>query len=151
MAVKARAQKIIGSVAVALALSLVGFVVLGSIDVRGIGRNDPKRASNYRLPWRNFAETYGDGAVLGVVIGSTKTEAIQAAARAGLIVTPSGWGDSRAGGASLYDRTALLATMLRQPYLNYDDQADLRRGLTIYFRGDHVSRISVHYINTEGT
>jgi hypothetical protein len=130
-------------------MGLAGSVALASVDVREIGRSNPKRAANYRLPWFNFSETYRDGAVLGIVVGSTKAEAIRAAERAGLAVGPSGWGDNRAGGASLYDRPALLATMLRQQHLNFHDETDLRRGLTIYFRGARVERISAHYINSE--
>ena len=140
---------VIGGIATALAIAFAGSVALGSVDVREIGRSDPKQAAKYRLPWRNSPETYIDGAVQGVVIGSTKAEAIQAAERAGLTVGPSGWGDNRAGGASLYDRPTLLATILRQPYLNFYDVMDPRRGMTIYFRGDRVARIRVHYINTE--
>jgi hypothetical protein len=145
---RTRAKVIIGSVAM-LAIALAGSVALASVDAREIGRSNPKQAANYRLPWRNFSETYVDGAVLGVVVGSTKAEAIQAAERAGLTVGLSGWGDNRAGGASLHDRPTLLATMLRQPYLNFSDEADLRRGLTIHFRGDRVTSVDVHYINTE--
>ncbi|MEA1013712.1 hypothetical protein [Sphingosinicella sp. LY1275] len=132
-----------------LAMGLAGWVALSSVDVREIGRTNPKQAANYRLPWFNFSETYAEGAVLGVVVGSTKAEAIQAAERAGLTVGPSGWGDNRAGGASLYDRRTLLATMLRQPHLNFHDRTDLRRGMTIHFDGDRVTRIDVHYIYTE--
>ena len=128
---------------------VAGSVALASVDVREIGRSNPKQAANYRLPWFNFSETYIDGAVLGVVVGSAKAEAIRAAERAGLTVGPSGWGDNRAGGASLYDQPALLATMLQQPQLNFHDEADLRRGMTIHFRGDRVASIDVHYINTE--
>jgi hypothetical protein len=145
---RSRAKVIIGSVAL-LAMALAGSVALASVDAREIGRSNPKQAANYRLPRRNFSETYVDGSVLGVVVGSAKAEAIQAAERAGLTVGPSGWGDNRAGGASLYDRPTLLATMLRQPYLNFSDEADLRRGMTIHFRGDRVTSIDVHYINTE--
>lgn len=146
---RTRAKLVIGGIATALAIVLAGLVALASLDVREIGRSNPQQAANYRLPWFNFSETYVDGAVLGVVVGSTKAEAIQAAERLGLIVGPSGWGDNRAGGASLYDRSTLLAIMLRQPYLNFDDEDDLRRGITIHFRGDRVASIDVHYINTE--
>ncbi len=142
-------SKVVIGVAMAVAIVLAGSVALASVNVREIGRSNPKQAANYRLPWFNFSETYVDGAVLGVVIGSTKAEAIQAAERAGLTVGPSGWGDNRAGGASLYDRPTLLATMLRQPYLNFGDEVNLRRGLAIHFRGDRVVRIDAHYINTE--
>jgi hypothetical protein len=144
-----RAKVILGVAVTGLALVLAGSVALASVDVREIGRSNPKQAAKYRLPWFNFSETYVDGSVLGVTIGTTKAVAIQAAERAGLTVGPSGWGDDRAGGASLYDRPTLLATMLRQPYLNFHDEADLRRGMTIHFRGDRVSRVDVHYINTE--
>jgi hypothetical protein len=147
---RTRAKVIIsGAAAAALAITLAGSVALASVDAREVGRSNPKRAANYRLPWFNFSETYVDGTVLGVVVGSTKTEAIQAAERAGLIVGPSGWGDDRAGGASLYDRPTLLATMLRQPYLNFDDPRDTRRGMTIHFRGDRVASVDVDYINTD--
>lgn len=146
---RARAKVVIGSVATVLLFALAGSVALASVDAREIGRSNPKQAANYFLPWRNFSETYIDGAVLRLVVGSTKSEAIQAAERGGFTVGPSGWGDNRAGGATLYDRPTLLATMLRQPYLNFSDEADLRRGMTIYFRGDRVTSIDVHYINTE--
>jgi hypothetical protein len=135
---KARAKVIFGSVAM-LAIAAWS-VALGLVDSREIGRSSPKEAANYRLPWRNFSETYVHGAVLGVVVGSTKAEAIQAAERAGLTVDPNGWGDNRAGGASLYDRPTLLATMLRQPSLNFSDEVDLRQGMTIHFRGDEYRR-----------
>lgn len=42
-----------------------------------------------------------------------------------------------------------MATMLRQPYLNFDDEADPRRGMTIHFRGGRVTSIDVYYINFE--
>lgn len=77
---RTRVRVIIGSVAM-LAMALAGSVALASVDAREIGRSNPKQAANYRLPWRNFSETYVDGAVLGVVVGSTKAEAIQAAGR----------------------------------------------------------------------
>jgi hypothetical protein len=141
-----RTKVILGGIATSMLAATLAFA---SVDVREIGRSNPKRAANYRLPWFNFNETYADGEALGVVVGSTKAEAIQAAERAGLIVGPSGWGDNRAGGASLYDRQTLLATMLRQPYLNFHDQGDGRRGMTIHFRGDRVARIDVYYINME--
>ncbi len=144
-----RAKAVIGGIATALAIMLAGSVALASVDVRQIGRSNPKQAAKYRLPWFNFSETYVDGAVLGVVVGSTKSEAIQSAELSGLTVGPSGWGDNRAGGASLYDRPTLLATMLRQPYLNFYDAADLRRGMSIHFRGNRVASIDVYYINTE--
>jgi hypothetical protein len=140
---------IIGGIATVLVMGFAGSVALASVDAREIGRSNPRRAANYRLPWFNFSETYVDGAVLGVVVGSTKAKAIQAAEQAGLSVDPSGWGDDRAGGASLYDRPTLLATMLKQPYLNFYDANDLRRGMTVRFRDGRVARIDVHYINTE--
>ena len=145
----ARTKVTLGSIAAALLVVLAGSVALAAVDVREIGRSDPKRAASYRLPWFNFSETYVNGEVFGVVIGSTKGEAIEAAERAGLTVSPSGWGDNRAGGASLYDRPALLARMLRQPHLNFNDEADLHRGMIIHFRGDRVTSIEVYYINTE--
>lgn len=141
--------KVIGSITTVLVLALAGSVALASVNVREIGRSNPKKAANYRLPWRNFSETYVDGSVLGVVVGSTKSEAIQAAERGGFTVGPSGWGDNRAGGATLYERPTLLATMLRQPYLNFNDEADLRRGMIVHFRGDRVTSVDVYYINTE--
>lgn len=146
-----RVKVILSGTAVAFAIVLAGAFALASIDVRSIGRSSPKQAAHYRLPGFNFSETYVDGAVLGVVVGSTRTEAIQAAERAGLTVAPGGWGDNRAGGASLYDRSTLLAKMLRQPRLDFNDEADTRRGMIIRFRGDHVASISAYYINSEGT
>jgi hypothetical protein len=146
---RTKSKVAIGGIATTLAIVLAGSVALTSVDVREIGRSDPKRAAHYRLPWFNFFESYSDGAVLGVVVGSTKAEAIEAAERAGLTVAPGSWGDNRAGGASLYDRPTLLATMLEQPVLDFYDEADLRRGMNIYFRGDRVTRIDVYYINTE--
>lgn len=146
---KTRTKLILGSISTAGAMVWAGSVVLASMDVRQIGRSNPKEAANYRPPWLNFAETYVDGEVLGVAVGSTRAEAIHAAKRANLTVEPSGWGDNRAGGASLYDEPRLLATMLRPQHLNFHDEADLRRGMTIHFRGDRVERIDVHYINTE--
>lgn len=141
-----RTKLIFGGIAISMLAAAVAFA---SVDVREIGRSNPKKAANYRLPWFNFSESYVDGDVLGVAVGSTKIEAIQAAERAGLTVGPSGWGDNRAGGASLYDRQTLLAIMLRQPYLNFHDEGDSRRGMTIHFRGGRVARIDVHYINAE--
>jgi hypothetical protein len=141
-----RTKIILGGIAISMLAASVAFA---SVDVREIGRSNPKKAANYRLPWFNFSETYVDGDVLGVVVGSTKIEAIQAAERAGLTVGPSGWGDNRAGGASLYEWQTLLATMQRQPYLNFHDEGDGRRGMTIHFWGGRVARIDVHYINTE--
>jgi hypothetical protein len=143
---RTRTKVIFGGIAIS---TLAAMIAIASVDVREIGRSNPKKAANYRLPWFNFSETYVDGDVQGVVVGSTKMEAIQAAERAGLTVGPSGWGDNRAGGASLYDRQTLLATMLRQPYLNFHDAGDVRRGMTIHFRDDRVTSIKVHYINTE--
>jgi hypothetical protein len=133
----------------ALAIVGVAAVVLMSVDARAIGRTDPKRAANYRLPWFNFAETYTDGQVLGIATGSTRSEAIDAAKHAGLIVEPSGWGDNRADGADLYETTELLTTMLRQPYLNFYDPKDTKRGLTISFRDNRVASVEVFYINFE--
>jgi hypothetical protein len=134
-----------------LALALGGVLVsaLMSGDARAIGRTDPKRAANHRLPLRNFSETYTEGKVLGVTIGSTRADAINAANRAGLSVDASSWGDNRAGGADLYSRSGLLQTMSRQPYLNYYDRNDPRRGMTTQFDGDRVTSVSVYYINFE--
>lgn len=140
---------VIGGIATVLAIVLSAWVAITSVDVRAIGRMDPKRAASYRLPWFNFSETYANGVVLGVMVGSTRADAIEAAERAGLTVSPSGWGDNRAGGASLYDRPTLLATMLRQSHLYFEDARDPRRGMIIYFLDEHVARIDVHYINAE--
>ena len=141
---------------IALAALLVGHgaiaaaaVAMSSVDAREIGRTNPKRAANYRLPWFNFSETYVDGAALGIAIGSTKGEAIQAAERAGLVVQPSGWGDDRAGGADLYDKSELLAIMLSQPYLNFYDPNDTKQGMTVEFHENRVASINVFYINFE--
>jgi hypothetical protein len=141
---------------VALASLVVALVAVGVLaaalisgDARAIGRTDPKRAANHRIPWHNFSETYTDGEALGVAIGSTRADAIRAANRAGLTVDPSSWGDSRAGGAGLYSRSALLQKMSRQPYLNYYDRTDTKRGMTVQFDGNRVRSVSVHYINSE--
>lgn len=61
----------------------------------------------------NFSETYFDGVALGIAVGSTKGEAIEAAERGGFEVSLSSLGDSRAGGAGLYEKSELLAAMLR--------------------------------------
>ena len=123
--------------------------MIGATHAREIGRSDPKMAANYRLPWFNFSETYIDGLALGVAVGSTKSEAIDAAERAGFTVQPGGWGDNRAGGAGLYERADLVAKMLRQPTLSFYDAGDLKRGMIVDFRGDRVAAIRVHYINFE--
>lgn len=132
-----------------LGVSALAALALAAVDAREIGRNDPKRAAHYRPPLFNFSETYRDGVVLGVAVGSTKAEAIEAAERAGFTVSPSGWGDDRAGGASLYERSELVATMLRQPYLDFNDAHDLKGGMIVDFRGDRVAAIRVYYINFE--
>ncbi len=134
---------------IALAAVGVAVVALGSVDARQIGRTDPKRAANYRVPWFNFSETYVDGEALGVVIGSTRAEAIRAAERASFTVGPSGWGDNRAGGADLYTRPELLEMMRSQPHLNFSDASDTRRGMIVRFRGDRVVSVSIYYINSE--
>jgi hypothetical protein len=131
-----------------LGIGSISAVVLNSADSRELGRSDPKRAARYIL---NFSENYTDGVVLGIAVGSTKTEAIQASERAGLTVNPGCWGDNRAGGASLYDKPQLNTAMLRQPHLCFYDADDLRKGLTVDFRGNHVTAIRVYYINIEGT
>ena len=144
-----RTKAAIGTLSVALGAVILAAVALDSVDAREIGRSDPKRAANYRLPWFNFSETYIDGVVLGIAIGSTKAEAIRAAEGGGFEVNTSSWGDNRAGQGDLYERSVLLATMIRQPYLSFDDAADPSRGMIIHFRGDRVASIDVHYINTE--
>lgn len=139
---------LIGLVAAAASLG-VTTLALASVDTRAIGRTDPKRAASYRLPWFNFSETYTDGAALGVTIGSSRGDAIRAADRAGFTVDPSGWGDNRAGGASLYSASALAAAMDHRPYLVFYDGSDLKRGMIVQFDGDRVAAVSVHYINSE--
>ena len=146
---RTRAKVLLCSIAAGLLMILAASVALASVDVHAIGRNNPKQAANYCLPWFNFSETYVDGVVLGVAVGAKKAEAIQAAESAGMTVDPGGWGDSRAGGVSLYDRQALLTAMSGQPFLTFYDEADLRRGMTIRFRGDRVASVTVYYINTE--
>lgn len=140
---------IIAALASALAAVAVTAVAFNSVDAREIGRSDPKRAANYQLPWFNFSETYVEGVVLGAAMGSTRADAIKAAESANFKVETSSWGDNRAGQSDLYERLVLLATMLRQPYLNFTDTADVRRGMTLHFRGDRLTRVDVHYINTE--
>jgi hypothetical protein len=93
---------VVSTIALAFGIAAVSGVAFTSVDIRMIGRTDPKRAANYRLPWFNFSETYANGRALGIEIGSSKLEAIRAADRAGFVVRPSGWGDDRAGGADLY-------------------------------------------------
>jgi hypothetical protein len=132
-----------------LALAVTGAARFAAVDSREIGRTDPKRAAKYRLPWFNFSETYTDGAVLGVVIGSTRAEAIAAAEKAGMEVEPSGWGDNRTGGASLYQRSDLVAHMHRQPYLNFSDPNNLKGGMIIDFRDGRVAAVQLHYISSE--
>ena len=139
----------LASLVAGLAVVGIAAVAITSVDARAIGRTDPKRAAHYRLPWFNFSETYTDGQVFGVSIGSTKEEAIEAATRAGFIVEPSGWGENRAGGAALYEEAELLATMRRQPYLNFYDPKDTQRGMTISFRANRVASVDVFYINFE--
>jgi hypothetical protein len=134
---------------VLIAAAAVGVIAWRSVDVREMGRSDPKRAANYRLPWSNFSETYTDGTALGVKVGSTKGETIKAAEGGRFVVEPSCWDDGRAGGASLYERSVLLATMLRQSTLCFSDSRDLRRGMIIRFRADRVASINVYYINSE--
>lgn len=145
-----RTKVILGGIGTALLVAFAGSVALASVDVREIGRTDPKRAANFRPPWFNFSENYSDGEVLGIPIGSTRGNAISVAERAGFVVETSGWGDNRAGQADLYDRATLLATMERQPHLNFHDASDLHRGMTVRFSGDRVRSISVHYTNFEG-
>jgi hypothetical protein len=65
------------------------------------------------------------------------------------VVEPGGWGDNRAGGADLYEKTDLLEIMLRQPNLHYYDPNDLKRGMTVEFRNDRVAAVNVFYINFE--
>ena len=136
-------------VALGAGAGAVAAVANAAAEAREIGRSNPKKAANYRLPLFNFSETYTDGVVLGVAVGSTKADAIRAAERAGFTVSPSGWGDDRAGGADLYDRSELVTRMLRQPYLNFHAAYDRKGGMTIDFRGDRVVAVRVHYINFE--
>ena len=131
------------------AVAVVTSAAFSYVGARELGRSDPKQAANYRLPWFNFSETYTDGVALGIVLGSTKAEAIEAAERDGFTVEPSGWGDNRAGGADLYDRSTLHATMLRQPSLSFYDATDLSRVMIVRFREDRVASVDVHYINNE--
>ena len=146
---RSRTKVALGALAILLAAVAVGAAALRSVDVRAIGRTDPRRAASYQLPSFNFSETYTDGEVLGIAIGSTRAEAIEAAECAGFTVSPSGWGDNRAGGAALYSRPDLRRVMSRQQHLNYHDVSDSKRGLIISFRGDRVSSIKVYYINSE--
>lgn len=139
---------LVGFLAVAAAGG-IAVVAIASVDTRTIGRTDPKRAANYRLPWFNFYETYTEGEALGVRIGSSRDEAIQAAERAGLIVQPGGWGDNRAGGSDLYRRDELLQAMRLQPSLFYGDRTDTKRGMTVRFSDDRVVSVTVYYINSE--
>lgn len=132
-------------------IAAIGAFAFAATQARELGRTDPKKAANYRLPWFNLSETYTDGSALGVAVGSTKVEAFEAAERAGLTVEPSGWGDDRAGGADLYKRPELVSAMLRQLHLNFYNPNDLKQGMSVDFRDDRVVAIRVHYINSEGT
>ena len=132
-----------------LSAAVIGTAVLNAVDVREIARTDPRRAAHYRPPWFNVSETYTDGVVLGITVGSSKAAAIKAAEAAGFVVSPGSWGDNRAGGAELYARPILVATMLRQSSLNFEDPRNSKQGMTVYFRGDRVASVSVDYINSE--
>ena len=58
-------------------IAAVGAVTFAAADVREIGRSDPKRAANYRLPLFNFSETYTDGVALDgleVVVGDHRRD-----------------------------------------------------------------------------
>lgn len=131
-----------------LALCIFGAFALNSVDSREIGRTNPQRAANYRPPWFNFSETYSKGAALGVTVGSTKAEAIEAAEQAGLIVQPVCWGDDRAGGATLYERAELLAVMLRQSKLCFS-YLSKPGGMIVDFHDDRVRSVEVYYVNFE--
>lgn len=144
-----RRTKATVALGVVVGLSAVTAVALAAEEAREIGRSDPGRAANYRPPLFNFSETYTDGVALGVAVGSTRVDAIRAAERGGFKVNPGGWGDNRAGGADLYDRSELLATMLRQPYLSFDHADELKGGMILDFQGDRVAAIRVYYINFE--
>jgi hypothetical protein len=144
-----RRRALLTGVLATVTVAGIAAIAFTSVDARAIGRTDPKRAAHYRLPWFNFSETYTDGQALGITIGSTKPEAVRAATRAGFIVDPSSWGDDRAGGADLYEKSELLATMLRQSHLNFHDPHDTKRGMTISFRADRVALVDVFYINFE--
>jgi len=139
----------LGTILVIVAAISVGMFAWTSVDVRAIGRTDPKRAATHKLPWGNFSETYSDGSAVGLMVGSSKREAIGAADAGGFIVQPSCWGDSRAGGASLYETSELRKMMLRQPVLCFEEAHDLRKGLIVRFHRDRVASIEVYYINSE--
>jgi hypothetical protein len=130
-------------------VTAVGAAALACVDVRAIGRSDPRRAANYRPLLFNFSANYTDGSALGIAVGTSKGEAISIAERGGFAVEPTGWGDSRAGGADLYERSKLVATMLRQPYLSFHDARDPKRGMILEFEDGRVAAIRVHYINSE--
>jgi hypothetical protein len=148
-------MRIFAKAAISIAVSIIAIASIAAIaavklaapHARELGRSDPKRAAYYRLPWFNFAETYTDGAALGVSIGSTKLEAINAAERAGLVVEPGGWGDHRAGQADLYQRPALVDAMLRQPYLDFHEPKG-KTAMTVNFGNDRVVAIRIYYINS---
>lgn len=144
-----RTKVVFVSLVMTVAVVSIAAIAAVSVDTRTIGRTDPKRAANYRLPWFNFYETYTDGEALGVRIGSSRDEAIHAAERAGLTVEPGSWGDNRAGGADLYRRSELIQMMRRQPSLSFGDMTDTKRGMTIRLSGDRVVSVNVYYINSE--
>jgi hypothetical protein len=139
--------------AIALSASIgVGAVAAATItgaEAREIGRSNPEKAAYYRPPLFNFSETYKDGVVLGVAVGSARADAIRAAERGGYTVSPSGWGDNKAGGADLYERSELVAAMLRRPTLHFEAADDGKSGMTLDFSEDRVVAVHVHYINFE--
>jgi hypothetical protein len=116
-----------------------------SVDEHELGRIDPRRAAFYSGPSGVFDATYTDGSALGFTIGMPKDEAMDVAAKAGLVAQPDGWGDYRAGGASLYTPEALRAQAMSPanlyPQFRRDD------GLTVELLFDEVgvSMISVRY------
>lgn len=117
-------------------------------DTKAMGRIDPQRAASFQPLLFNFSETYSDGSVMGIEIGASKAEAIEAAEKAGYFINPASWGDNRAGGSELYQSSELRKMALRQPVLSFTKMQ--RGGMIISFSGDSVQKVEVFHINSEG-
>jgi len=117
------------------------------VDTKAMGRIDPQRAASFQPLLFNFSESYSDGRVMGIGIGASKVEAIEAAEKAGYVLNPSSWGDNRAGGSDLYQRSELQRLALRQPVLSFTKAP--RGGMIISFRGESVEKIQLFHINNE--
>jgi hypothetical protein len=116
------------------------------VDTRTIGRTDLRRAASFRF---NFVETYSTGSVLGVKIGQTKLAAIQSAEQAGFQLQPSAWGDNRAGGANLYERSELLEKAMKMDTIHMGGRTDTKQAIELRFNENRLIAIKLLYINFE--